>query len=80
LNKTLKTLHLGRGTSTPYNTDDKVKQKDYGLESRLAPDSSDVRMGDLRSILRLNEAGRGYLLHGHGSLVSKGVGVLSAVP
>jgi hypothetical protein len=49
LNKTLKTLHLGHGT-TPYNTDDKVKQKDYGLESRLALDSSDVIMGDLRSI------------------------------
>jgi hypothetical protein len=66
-------------------TDDEVKhltsvvKKNYGLESLSDLDSSDVRMGDLRSILRLNGAGRGYLLDGYGSLVSKGVGVLSAV-
>jgi hypothetical protein len=36
-------------------------------------------MEDLRSILRLNGAGRGYLLDGHGFFVSKGVDVLSAV-
>jgi hypothetical protein len=83
LNKTLKTLILR--FCTPKLTDDEVKhlmsaiKKNYGLESLPFLDSSDVRMGDLRSILRLNGAGRGYLLDGHGSIVSKGVGVLSAV-
>jgi hypothetical protein len=85
LNKTLKTLRICYGT--PTLTDDEVKhltsvvKKNYGLES-LVPldiDSLDVRLGDLRSILRLNGAGRGYLKDGHGSVVSKGVGVLSAV-
>jgi hypothetical protein len=84
LNKTLKTLHLC--FNTPNNvTDDEVKhltsvvKKNYGLESLPFLDASDDRMEDLRSILRLNGAGRGYLLDGHGSLVSRGVGVLFAV-
>jgi hypothetical protein len=41
--------------------------------------ASDVRMGDLRSLLRLNGAGRGYLLGGRRYVVSKGVGGLSTV-
>jgi hypothetical protein len=83
LNKTLKTLHICY--YTPKLTDDEVKhltsvvKKNYGLESLPFLDSSDVRMGDLRSILRLNGAGRGYLLGGRGSVVSKGVDVLSGV-
>jgi hypothetical protein len=56
-----------------------VVKKNYGLESLHELDSWDNRMEDLRSILRLNKAGRRYLLDGHGSVVSKGVGVLSAV-
>jgi hypothetical protein len=83
LNKTLKTLRLGY--NNPKLADDEVKhltsvvKKNYGLESLDDLDSSDVRMRDLRSILRLNGAGRGYLIDGHGSFVSKGVDVLSAV-
>jgi hypothetical protein len=82
LNKTLKALHLGFGT--PKLTDDEVNyltsvvKKNCGLESLPALDSSKNRTGDLHSILRLNGAGHGYLLDS-GSVVSKGVGVLSAV-
>jgi hypothetical protein len=82
-NKTLKTLRLCYGT--PKLTNDQAKhltsviKKNYGLEIIPVLDSDD-RMGDLRSILRLNGAGRGYLLEDHaGSFVSKGVGVLRAV-
>jgi hypothetical protein len=83
LNKTLKTLRLRY--ARPNLTDDEVKhltsvvKKNYRLESLPELDSSDVRMWDLHSILRLNEAGRRYLKDGHGSVVSEGVGVLSAV-
>jgi hypothetical protein len=83
LNRTLKTLDLCTG-DTPTLTDDEVKhltsvvKKNYGLERLITLDLDD-RMGDLRSILRLNGAGRGYLQDGNGSVVSKGVGVLSAV-
>jgi hypothetical protein len=84
-NTTLKTLRICYGKQ--HLTDDEVKHlsavvnKNYGLE-RLPDtdlDSSDARRGDFLSILRLNGAGRRYLLDGHGSVVSKGVGVLSAV-
>jgi hypothetical protein len=83
LNKSLKTLRIRGGTQNL--TDDEAKhltsvvKENYGLKSLPFLDSSDVRMGDLRSILRLNGAGRGYLLDGHGSVLSKGVGVFSAV-
>jgi hypothetical protein len=83
LNKTLKTLRVCYGTQNL--NDDEVKhltsvvKKNYVLESLTDLDSSDDRMGDLRSILRLNRAGRGYLLDGHESVLSKGVDVLSAV-
>jgi hypothetical protein len=83
LNKTIKTLRLR--FCTPKLTDDEVKhltavvKKNFGLESLPFLDSSDVRMEDLLSVLRLNGVGRGYLLDGHGSVVSKGVGVLGAV-
>jgi hypothetical protein len=84
LNKTLKTLRLCYG-ATPKLTDDEVQyltsvvKKNYGLESLPDLDSSGVRFRDLRSILRLNRAGRGYLKGGHGSVVSKGIGVLNGV-
>jgi hypothetical protein len=83
LNKTLKTLCISYGTKKL--TDDEAKhltsivKKNYRLESLPELDSSDDRTKDLRSILRLNEAGRGYLPDGHGSVISKGLGVLSAV-
>jgi hypothetical protein len=82
LNKTLKTLRFCYGTQNL--TDDQVKhltsvvKKNYGLE-RLPDMYMGFPMGDLRSILRLNEAGRGYLLDCHGYVVSKGVDVLSTV-
>jgi hypothetical protein len=83
-NKTIKTLRLCYNHGTPTLNSDDVKhltsvvKKKYGLESLPALDSDD-RMEDLRSILRLKKAGRGYLLDGHGSFVSKGVDVLIAV-
>jgi hypothetical protein len=83
LNKTVKTLRICYGTQNL--TDDEVKhltsvvKKNYGLERLPDLDSSDDRMKDLRSVLRLNGAGRGYLLDGRGSVISDGVGVLSAV-
>jgi hypothetical protein len=83
LNKTLKILRICYGTQNL--TDDEAKhltsivKTNYRLESLPELDSSDDRTKDLRSILRLNETGRGYLPDGHGSVVSKGVSVLSAV-
>jgi hypothetical protein len=75
-NKALKTLRLG--CSTPKLANDEVKH--LTSESLPTLDSDyEYRMGGLRSILRLNGAGRGYLLDGHGSFISKGVDVLSAV-
>jgi hypothetical protein len=83
LNKTLKNLSVCYGIQNL--TDDEAKhltsvvKKNHGLECLPDLNSSDNRMGDLHSILRLNGAGRRYLLDGHGSILSKGVGVLSAV-
>jgi hypothetical protein len=78
-NRTLKTLHHKRN-STIRLTDDEDKQmaallkKNYGLEN-----IRDIgRVGDVGAILRLNEAGRRYLVQ-DGSSISKGVEVLSAV-
>jgi hypothetical protein len=64
-------------------TDDKVNElvsilrKNYGLE-RLLPEISCADDGTLKAILRLNRAGRRYLIE-DGSSISKGVDVLSAV-
>jgi hypothetical protein len=49
----------------------------YGLE-RLVPDIPCVDDGTVKTILRLNAAGRRYLIK-DGSSISKGVDVLSAV-
>jgi hypothetical protein len=80
-NTTLKTLDIGY--QTPFLTDDEVKQlvsslmKNFGLE-RLVPDISCTDDGTVNAILRLNRAGRRYLIEDESS-ISKGVEVLSAV-
>jgi hypothetical protein len=66
-----------------YLTDDKVNQlvsilkKNYGLE-HLVPDIRCTDDRSVKAILRLNRAGRRYLIE-DGFSISKGVGVLSAV-
>jgi hypothetical protein len=81
-NKTLKTLQLQHCYYPHRLTDDEVKrialllQKNYTLRS-LAP-AFEIQAGDLSAILRLNAAGRRYLIV-DGSSISKGVEVLSAV-
>jgi hypothetical protein len=80
LNTTLKTLG---GLASIDLTDDEVKQlvsilmKNYGLE-RLEPDISCADDRTVKAILRLNGAGRRYLIE-DASSISKGVDVLSAV-
>jgi hypothetical protein len=83
LNTTLKTLFLRFETDDIDFTVDEVNQlvsilmKNYGLEC-LVPD---IRCADdrtVKAILRLNKAGRRYLIK-DGASVSKGVEVLSAV-
>jgi hypothetical protein len=80
---TLKTLGLQDSDESLSLTDDEVNQlvsilmKNYGLE-RLLPE---IRCADgrvVKAILRLNSAGRRYLIK-DGSSISKGVEVLSAV-
>jgi hypothetical protein len=79
-NTTLKALRLHRDFMTLRLTDDEDKQivsllrKNYGLEILL-----DIhRSGDVGAILRLNAAGRRYLIQ-DGSSIPKGVKVLSSV-
>jgi hypothetical protein len=83
LNTTLKTLCCQISPKSLYLSDDEMKHlvsilmKNYGLEC-LVPD---IRCADdriIKAILRLNGAGRRYLIK-DGSSVSKGVEVLSAV-
>jgi hypothetical protein len=83
-NTTLKTFgFLQAPKNSHYLTDDEMKQlvpiltKNYGLE-RLVPDLSSADNGTFNAILRLNGAGRRYLIE-DGSSISKGVDVLSAV-
>jgi hypothetical protein len=84
LNTTLKTLGFNfRCFENVYFTVDQVNQlgsilmKNYGLE-RLVPDIPCADFGTVKAILRLNAAGRRYLIK-DGSSISKGVDVLSAV-
>jgi hypothetical protein len=84
LNTTLKTLGFQSSCfKTIYFTVDEVNQlvsilmKNYGLE-RLVPDIPCADDGTVKAILRLNAAGRRYLIK-DGSSISKGVDVLSAV-
>jgi hypothetical protein len=80
-NTTLKTLSLSRndGGSLQLNNDENKQmasllKKNYALE--MLPDIDQV--GDVGAILRLNVAGRRYLIE-DGSSISKGVDVLSRV-
>jgi hypothetical protein len=81
-NTTLKTLHFS-DFARLLLTDDEDKQmaevlkKNYALAS-LPNIHLEERAGDVSAILRLNDAGRRYLIQ-DGSSVSKGVEVLSAV-
>jgi hypothetical protein len=81
-NTTLRTLRLCRNRSDQLD-DDENKQmatllkQNYALESLPGTDV-DNRVGDAGTILRLNGAGRRYLIQ-QGSSVSKGVEVLSLV-
>jgi hypothetical protein len=82
-NSTLKTLMLQRCSRSCHLTDVEDKQmavllkKNYGLES-LPDINQENKVGDVGAILRLNRAGRRYLVQ-DGSSISKGVEVLSAV-
>jgi hypothetical protein len=84
LNTTLKTLCFQSDCDNIYFTNvDEVNQlvsilrKNYGLEC-LKPGISCADDGRVKAILRLNRAGRRYLIK-DGSSISKGVDVLSAV-
>ena len=80
-NTALKTIVLRHHGRSCHLTGDEVKQmavllkKNYALES--LPDIN-LQGGDAYSILRLNKAGRRYLIQ-DGSSISKGVKVLSRV-
>jgi hypothetical protein len=83
-NRTLKTLSLHQFHSRRTRlTEDESKQmvsllkKNYALESLDYLDLGDP-VGDVSAILRLNKAGRRYLIE-DGSSISKGVEVLSLV-
>jgi hypothetical protein len=86
LNTTLKTLGHNvffESLESHYLSDDEANRlvsilmKNYGLEC-LVPDISCAYAGTIQAILRLNKAGRRYLIE-DGSSISKGVDVLSAV-
>jgi hypothetical protein len=83
LNTTLKTLGFRESSVRLHLTDDEVNQlvpvlmKNFGLE-RILPDISCSDDGTIKAILKLNAAGRRYLIK-DGSSISKGVDVLSAV-
>jgi hypothetical protein len=85
LNTTLKTLGFQHYCfqDVDYFTDDEVNQlvsvlmKNFGLE-HVVPDIPCIDDRTIRAILRLNGAGRRYLIK-DGSSISKGVKVLSAI-
>jgi hypothetical protein len=83
LNTALKTLGFRESSVRLHLTDDEVNQlvpvlmKNFGLE-RILPDISCSDDGTIKAILKLNAAGRRYLIK-DGSSISKGVDVLSAV-
>jgi hypothetical protein len=87
LNTTLKTLGhyvFSDSLESHYLSDDEAHQlvsilmKNYGLESLVPTNSGGANNRTVRAILRLNGAGRRYLIE-DGSSISKGVDVLSAV-
>jgi hypothetical protein len=80
-NTTLKSLDLkGSGSLTLAHDEDKqmasLLKNNYALE--ILPNINNHQGGDVGSILRLNEAGRRYLVQ-DGSSISKGVEVLCRV-
>lgn len=83
-NQTLKALQLQHCSGPHGLTDDEVKQiaslllKNYTFHSFAPTYDLEHHAGDLGAILRLNAAGRRYLIV-DGSSISKGVEVLSAV-
>jgi hypothetical protein len=83
LNSTLKTFGFQTSSErlslTYYEANQLVSilRRNYGLE-RLKPAFTCADDGIVKAILRLNWAGRGYLIK-DGSSISKGVDVLSAV-
>jgi hypothetical protein len=83
LNTTLKTLGFQESSVRLHFTDDEVKQllsvlkTNFGLE-RILPGISCADNRTVNAIVRLNAAGRRYLIK-DGSSISKGVDVLSAV-
>jgi hypothetical protein len=83
-NTTLKTLQLKHCYYPHRLTDDEVKRiasllkKNYTFQSLSGFALEKHRAGDVGAILRLNEAGRRYLI-ADGSSISSGVKVLSAV-
>jgi hypothetical protein len=80
-NSTLETLRTGRGSYfTIRLTDDEDKDLAKILKKNYALESLDLenQAGDAGAILRLNAAGRRYLIE-DGSSISKGIEVLSAV-
>jgi hypothetical protein len=84
LNTTLKTLGFNsccfgniRFTADEVSQLGSILMKNYGLE-RLVPDIPCADFGTVKAILRLNAAGRRYLIK-DGSSISRGVDVLSAV-
>jgi hypothetical protein len=81
-NLTLKTLSLCNPDGLQWNEDESKQmatllKKNYALE-RLPEIDLENGVGDVGAILRLNEAGRRYLVQ-DGSSISKGVEVLSRV-
>jgi hypothetical protein len=81
-NRTLKTLRLHHYSITQLTDDEdrhvaKLLKKNFALESLPAIDLKN-RAGDVGAILRMNAAGRRYLIQ-DGSSISKGVEVLSSV-
>jgi hypothetical protein len=82
LNTTLKSLKLGCKSIQLNNDESKrmklLLKKNYALESLRDIDLEDPAVRDVSAILRLNAAGRRYLVE-DGSSISKGVGVLSRV-
>jgi hypothetical protein len=83
-NTTLKTLRLDPNLNS-VSDDDKIKhlislvKKNYGLENLDEGLSAQDKTGELATILRLNQAGRRYLIEEDAGSMAKGVEVLVAV-
>jgi hypothetical protein len=82
---TLKTLLLNPNLDSPTDEDVEMKRliliakKNYVLQSLDEGFDTHDKTGELRTILRMNKAGRRYLIQDTGSITRKGVEVLVAV-